>query len=153
MNKNEIISNVLDKLFTEESENYDWGVVYCTSHQFFEWTSNKLFGWIYTQFFEGEPNGIYTKISVHCSLNKDGSYKVHDDDHYVTFMKGGHFGSTLISCKASINDEVGKKIIEFANKVFEEWSSKMKSTQEDDGLSEEERENLKFLAGYFGLSA
>ena len=76
-----------------------------------------------------------------------------DDDHYVTFMRGGYFGSTLASCKASINDEVGKKIIDFANKVFEEWASKVKSEQEGDGLSEKERENLKFLANYFGLFA
>lgn len=137
MNKNEIISNVLDKLFTEESENYDWAVVFSTSHQFLEW----------------KTDGLFIKISVHCSLNKDGSYKVHDDDHYVTFMRGGCFGSLLTSCKASINDEVGKKIIDFANKVFEEWASKVKSTQEGDGLSEKERENLKFLANYFGLFA
>lgn len=137
MNKNEIISNVLDKLFTEESENYDWAVVFSTSHQFLEWLTD----------------GLFIQISVHCSLNKDGSYKVHDDDHYVTFTKGGHFGSLLTSCKASINDEVGKKIIDFANKVFEEWASKVKSTQGENGISEKERENLKFLANYFGLFA
>lgn len=137
MDKNEIISNVLDKLFTEEAENYDWDVVYCTSHQFFEWLTD----------------GLFIKITVHCSLNKDGSYKVHDDDHYVSFMRGGYFGSTLASCKASINDEVGKKIIDFANKVFEEWASKVKSTQGENGISEKERENLKFLANYFGFSA
>ena len=137
MNKNEVISNVLDKLFTEESENYAWDVVFSTSHQFFEWNTD----------------GLYIKISVHCALQKDGSYKVHDNDHFVTFMKGGYFGSFLTSSKASINDEVGKKIIDFANKVFEEWSSKVKPKQEDDGLSEGERENLKFLANYFGFSA
>ena len=137
MNKNEVISNVLDILFTEESENYDWGVVFSTSHQFFEWNTD----------------GLYIKISVHCALQKDGYYIVHDDDHYVTFMKGGYFGSTLTNCKASINDEVGKKIIDFANKVFEEWASTVKSKQENDGLSEKERENLKFLADYFGFSA
>ena len=137
MNKNEIISNVLDKLFTEESENYDWDVVFSTSHQFFEW----------------ETDGIYIKISVHSALKKDGSYMVLDDDHYVTFMRGGYCGSLLTSCKESINDEAGKKIIDFSNKVFEEWSSKVKSTQKGDGLSEKERENLKFLANYFGFSA
>ena len=138
MDKNEVISNVLDKLFTEESENYAWGVVFSTSHQFFEWNTD----------------GLYIKISVHCALQKDGSYKVHDNDHFVTFMKGGYFGSFLTSSKASINDEVGKRIIDFANKVFEKWSSKITSKKvEDDGLSEEERENLKFLANYFGFSA
>lgn len=137
MNKNEVISNVLDKLFTEESENYDWGVVFSTSHQFFEWNTD----------------GLYIKISVHCALRKDGYYKVQDDDHYVSFMRGGYFGSLLTSCKASINDEIGKKIIDFANKVIGEWASKVKSKQENDGLSEEERENLKFLANYFGFSA
>ena len=137
MNKNEVISKVLDKLFTEESENYDWGVVFSTSHQFFEWNTDWL----------------YIKICVHCALKKDGSYKVHDDDHYVSFMRGGYFGSLLASSKASINDEIGKKIIDFANKVFGEWSSKVKPPQEDDGLSEGERENLKFLANYFGFSS
>ena len=137
MNKNEVISNVLDILFTEESENYDWDVVFSTSHQFFEWNTD----------------GLYIKISVHCALQKDGYYKVHDNDHYVSFMKGGYFGSLLTSCKASINDEVGKKIIDFANKVFEEWASKVKSKQGEDGISEKERENLKFLANYFGFSA
>ena len=137
MNKNEVISNVLDKLFTEESENYDWDVVFSTSHQFFEWNTD----------------GLYIKISVHCALRKDGYYKVHDDDHYVSFMRGGYFGSLLATCKASSNDEIGKKIIAFANKVFEKWVSKVKPKQEDDGLSEEERENLKFLANYFGFSA
>ena len=136
MNKNEVISNVLDILFTEESKNYDWGVVFSTSHQFFEWNTD----------------GLYIKISVHCALKKDGSYIVLDDDHYVTFMRGGCFGTLLTSCKASINDEIGKKVIDFANKVFEEWASKVKSKKvEDDGLSEKERENLKFLANYFGL--
>ena len=137
MNKNEVISKVLDELFTEESENYDWNVVFSTSHQFFEW----------------ETDGIYTKVSVHCALKKDGSYKVHNDDHTVKFMRGGCFGSVLTSCKASINDEIGKKIIDFANKVFEEWASKVKSKQWEDEVSEKERENLKFLANYFGLSA
>lgn len=137
MNKNEVISNVLDILFTEESENYNWDVVFSTSYQFFEW----------------ETDGIYIKISVHCALKKDGSYLVLDDDHYVTCMRGGYLGTKLTSCKASINDEVGKKIIDFANKVFEEWASTVKSKQEDDGLSEKERENLKFLANYFGFSA
>ena len=137
MNKNEVISNVLDKLFTEEFQNYDWGVVFSTSHQFFEWNTD----------------GLFIKVSVHCALNKDGSYKVHDDDHYVSFMRGGYFGSLLASCKASINDEVGKKIIDFANKVFEEWASNVKSKQGEDGISEKERENLKFLANYFGFSA
>lgn len=137
MNKNEVISNVLDKLFTEESENYDWDVVFSTSHQFFEWNTD----------------GLYIKISVHCALKKDGSYKVHDDDHYVSFMRGGYFGSLLTSSKASSNDEIGKKIIDFANKVFGKWASKVKPKQEDDGLSEKERENLKFLANYFGFSA
>lgn len=137
MNKNEVISNVLDKLFTEESENYDWGVVFSTSHQFFEWNTDEL----------------YIKISVHCALKKDGSYKVHDDDHYVSFMRGGYFGSLLTSCKASINDEIGKKIIDFANKVFSEWALKVKSKQWEDEISEKERENLKFLANYFGFSA
>ena len=145
MNKNEIISNVLDILFTEEYENYDWNVVFGTSHQSFEWTSNKFFEW--------ETNGICTKISVHCDVKKDGSYKVHDDDHYVTFMRGGFFGSLLTSCKVSVDDEIGKKIIDFANKVFEEWVSKLKHKQGEDGISEKERENLKFLANYFGLSA
>ena len=137
MNKNEVISNVLDKLFTEESENYDWDVVFSTSHQFFEWNTD----------------GLYIKISVHCALRKDGYYKVNDDDHYVSFMRGGYFGSLLASCKASINDEVGKKIINFANKVFEEWASKVKSKQWEKEISEKERENLKFLADYFGFSA
>lgn len=137
MDKNEIISNVLDKLFTEKSENYNWNVVFGTSHQFFEWNTDEL----------------YVNISVHCALVEDGSYKVHDNEHFVTFMKGGYFGSFLTSSKASINDEIGKKIIDFANKVFGEWASKVKSTQEDDGLSEGERENLKFLANYFGFSA
>ena len=137
MNKNEVISNVLDKLFTEKSKNYAWGVVFSTSHQFFEW----------------KMDGLFIQISVHCALNKDGSYKVNDDDHYVTFTKGGYCGSRLMCCKASINDEVGKKVIAFANKVFEEWSSKVKPKQEGDGLSEKERENLKFLANYFGFSA
>lgn len=137
MNKNEVISNVLDILFTEESENYDWDVVFSTSHQFFEWNTD----------------GLYIKISVHCALRKDGYYKVNDDDHYVSFMRGGYFGSLLASCKASINDEVGKKIIDFANKVFEEWASKVKSKQWEKEISEKERENLKFLADYFGFSA
>ena len=137
MNKNEVISNVLDKLFTEESENYDWGVVFSTSHQFFEW----------------HAYGLYIKISVHCALQKDGYYKVQDDDHYVSFMRGGYFGTLLTSCKASINDEIGKKIIDFANKVFEKWASKVKSKEGEDGISEKERENLKFLANYFGFSA
>ena len=137
MNKNEVISNVLDILFTEESENYDWDVVFSTSHQFFEW----------------ETDGIYIKISIHCALKKDGSYLVLDDDHYVTCMRGGCFGSLLASCKASSNDEVGKKIIDFANKVFEEWASKVKSKQWEKEISEKERENLKFLANYFGFSA
>ena len=137
MNKNEVISNVLDKLFTEEVQNYAWGIVFSTSHQFFEWNTD----------------GLYIKISVHCALQKDGYYKVHDDDHYVSFMRGGYFGSLLTSCKASINDEIGKKIIDFANKVFEKWALKVKSIQEDDGLSAEERKNLKFLADYFGFSA
>ena len=137
MNKNEVISNVLDKLFTEESENYDWAVVFSTSHQFFEWNTD----------------GLYIQISVRCTLKKDGYYKVHDDDHYVSFRKGGYFGTFLASSKASINDEIGKKIIDFANKVFGKWSSKVKPKQEDDGLSEEDLENLKFLATYFGFSA
>ena len=137
MNKNEVISNVLDKLFTEEVQNYDWGVVFSTSHQFFEWNTD----------------GLYIKISVHCALQKDGYYKVHDDDHYVSFMRGGYFGSLLTSCKASSKDEIGKKIIDFANKVFKKWASKVTAKQEDDGLSEGERENLKFLANYFGFSA
>ena len=138
MNKNEVIRNVLDKLFTEEAENYDWAVVFCTSYQFFTWNTD----------------GLYIKITVHCALQKDGYYKVHDNDHYVTFVKGGFFGTKLTSCKASSNDEIGKKIIDFANKVFEKWSSKITSKKvEDDGLSEEERENLKFLANYFGFSA
>ncbi len=136
MNKNEVISKVLDELFTEESENYDWNVVFSTSHQFFEW----------------EMDGLFIKISVHCTVKKDGSYKVYDDDHTVKFMRGGYFGSVLTSCKASINDEIGKKIIDFANKVFEEWVSKVKSKQWEDEVSEKERENLKFLANYFGLS-
>ena len=135
MNKNEVISNVLDKLFTEESENYDWGVVFSTSHQFFEWNTD----------------GLYIQISVHCAVKKDGSYKVFDNDHYVSFRKGGYFGSLLASCKASSNDEIGKKVIDFANKVFEKWALKVKPPQDDDGLSEGERENLKFLANYFGL--
>ena len=135
MNKNEVISNVLDKLFTVQSENYDWAVVFSTSYQFFEW----------------DMYGLYIKISVHCALRKDGFYKVHDNDHFVTFMRGGYFGSVLTSCKASINDEIGKKIVDFANKVFGKWASEVKSTQEDGGLSEKERENLKFLANYFGL--
>ena len=138
MNKNEVISNVLDKLFTEESENYDWDVVFSTSYQFFVW----------------DTDGLHIKIAVHCALRKDGYYKVHDNEHFVTFKKGGFFGTILTSCKASINDEIGKKIIDFANKVFEKWSSKITSKKvEDDGLSEEERENLKFLANYFGFSA
>ena len=137
MNKNEVISKALNKLFTEKSENYNWNVVFGTSHQFFEWNTDEL----------------YVNISVHCALVEDGSYKVHDNEHFVTFMKGGYFGSFLTSSKASINDEIGKKIIDFANKVFGEWASKVKSTQEDDGLSEGERENLKFLANYFGFSA
>lgn len=137
MNKNEVISNVLDKLFTEESENYALDVVFSTSHQFFEWNTD----------------GLYIQICVHCAVKKDGSYKVFDNDHYVSFRKGGYFGSLLTSSKASINDEIGKKIIDFANKVFEKWSSKVKPPQEDDGLSEGERENLKFLANYFGFSA
>ena len=138
MNKNEVISNVLDKLFTEESENYDLDVVFSTSHQFFEWNTD----------------GLYIKICVHCYVKKDGSYKVYDDDHYVSFRKGGYFGSLLTNCKASSNDEIGKKVIDFANKVFEKWSSKITSKKvEDDELSEEERENLKFLANYFGFSA
>ena len=137
MNKNEVISNALNKLFTEKSENYNWNVVFGTSHQFFEWNTDEL----------------YVNISVHCALVEDGSYKVHDNEHFVTFMKGGYFGSFLTSSKASINDEIGKKIIDFANKVFGEWASKVKSTQEDDGLSEGERENLKFLANYFGFYA
>lgn len=135
MNKNEIISNVLDKLFTEESENYDWAVVFSTSHQFLEW----------------KTDGLFIQISVHCALNKDGSYKVHDDNHYVSFTRGGYCGSRLMCCKVSINDEAGKKVIDFANKVFEEWASKIKPKQEGDGLSEKERENLKFLTNYFGL--
>ena len=138
MNKNEVISNVLDKLFTEESEKYDWGVVFSTSHQFFEWNTD----------------GLYIKICVHCALQKDGFYEVHNNEHFVTFKKGGFFGTILTSCKASSKDEIGKKIIDFANKVFEKWSSKITSKKvEDDGLSEEERENLKFLANYFGFSA
>ena len=137
MNKNEVISNVLDKLFTEESENYDWDVVFSTSYQFFTWNTD----------------GLYIKITVHCALRKDGYYKVHDNDHFVSFRKRGYFGSFLTSCKVSINDEIGKKIIDFANKVFEKWASKVTSKKEDDGLSEEERENLKFLANYFGFSA
>lgn len=135
MNKNEVISKVLDELFTEESENYDWDVVFSTSHQFFEWNTD----------------GLYIKICVHCALKKDGSYKVNDDDHYVSFMRGGYFGTLLASCKASSNDEIGKKIIDFANKVFEEWASKVKSKQWENEISEKERENLKFLANYFGL--
>ena len=138
MNKNEVISKVLDKLFTEESENYALDVVFSTSHQFFEWNTD----------------GLYIQICVHCALRKDGYYKVYDNDHYVSFRKGGYFGSLLASCKASSNDEIGKKVIDFANKVFEKWSSKITSKKvEDDGLSEEERENLKFLANYFGFSA
>lgn len=138
MNKNEVISKILDKLFTEESENYDWDVVFSTSYQFFEWNTD----------------GLHIKITVHCALRKDGYYKVHDNDHFVTFKQGGFFGKILTSCKASSNDEIGKKIIDFANKVFEKWSSKITSKKvEDDGLSEEERENLNFLANYFGFSA
>ena len=82
-----------------------------------------------------------------------GSYKVHDNEHFVTFNRGGCFGSFLTSCKASINDEIGKKIIDFANKVFGEWASKVKSKQGEDGISEKEQENLKIIAAYFGLSA
>lgn len=59
----------------------------------------------------------------------------------------------MTSCKASINDEIGKKIVDFANKVFGEWASKVMSKKGEDGISEEERENLKFLANYFGFSA
>ena len=136
MNKNEVISNVLYKLFTEEAENYDWDVVFCTSYQFFTWNMD----------------GLYIKITVHCAVKKDGSYKVFDNDHYVSFRKGGYFGSLLASCKASSNDEIGKKIIDFANKVFEKWALKITSKKDDDGLSEGERENLKFLANYFGFS-
>ena len=136
MNKNEVISKVLDKLFTEKSENCNWNVVFSTSHQFFEWNTDEL----------------YVNISVHCALRKDGYYKVLDNDHFVTFMKGGYFGSFLTSSKASINDEIGKRIIDFANKVFGKWASKVKPPQ-DDELSEGERENLKFLANYFGFSA
>lgn len=137
MDKNEVISNVLDKLFTEESQNYDWDVVFSTSYQFFEWNTD----------------GLYIKICVHCALQKDGFYEVHNNEHFVTFKRGGFFGTILTSCKASSNDEIGKKIIDFANKVFEEWSTKVKSEQGGDGLSEKERENLKFLANYFGFSA
>ena len=137
MNKNEVISKVLDELFTEESENYDWNVVFSASHQFFEW----------------ETDGIYTKVSVHCAVKKDGSYKVYDKEHFVTFKQGGCFGSVLTSCKASVNDEIGEKIIDFANKVFEEWAEKVKSKQWEKEISEKERENLKFLANYFGFDA
>lgn len=137
MNKNEVISKVLDKLFTEKSEKYALDVVFSTSHQFFEWNTD----------------GLYIQICVHCAVKKDGSYKVFDDDHYVSFRKGGYFGSLLTNCKVSSNDEVGKKVIDFANKVFEKWAAKVKPKQEDDELSEEDRENLKFLANYFGFSA
>lgn len=72
MNKNEVISKALNKLFTEKSENYNWNVVFGTSHQFFEWNTAEL----------------YVNISVHCALVEDGSYKVHDNEHFVTFLKG-----------------------------------------------------------------
>lgn len=137
MNKNEVISNVLDILFTEESENYDWDVMFNSYYQFFVWNTD----------------GLYIQIRVHSNVKKDGSYEVYDNDHAVRFMRGGCFGTLLTSCKASINDEIGKKIIDFANKVFEEWASTVKSKQGEDVISEKERENLKFLANYFGLSA